>query len=91
MLTSFAPNQIQDDQTRQAIIGLLNLVEELKRESRAFKKLKVSFFASIYDRVSGAMALPSLAQLIEQRSPAFHPISLTVAQLEATYFMEVQN
>jgi hypothetical protein len=38
------------------------------------KKLKVSFFAYIYDRVSGAMALPSLAELIQQRSPAFHPI-----------------
>jgi hypothetical protein len=38
------------------------------------KKLKVSFFAYIYDRVSGAMALPSLAELIKQRSPAFHPI-----------------
>lgn len=38
------------------------------------KKLKVSFFTHIYDRVSGAMALPSLAKLIKQRSPAFHPI-----------------
>lgn len=38
------------------------------------KKLKVSFFAYIYDRVSGTMALPSLAQLIKQRSPAFHPL-----------------
>ncbi len=39
------------------------------------KKLKVSFFAYIYDRVSGAMALPSLAELIKQRSPAFHPLT----------------
>lgn len=39
------------------------------------KKLKVSFFAYIYDRVSGAMALPSLAELIKQRSPAFHPVT----------------
>ena len=38
------------------------------------KKLKVSFFAYIYDRVSGANALPSLAETIKQRSPAFHPI-----------------
>jgi hypothetical protein len=34
MLTNFDPNQIQDDNTRQAVIGLLNLVEELKRENR---------------------------------------------------------
>ena len=38
------------------------------------KKLKVSFFAYIFDRVSGANALPSLAEIIKQRSPAFHPI-----------------
>jgi hypothetical protein len=38
------------------------------------KKLKVSFFAYIYDRVSGANAMPSLAEIIKQRSPAFHPI-----------------
>jgi hypothetical protein len=38
------------------------------------KKLKVSFFAYIYDRVSGANALTSLAEIIKQRSPAFHPI-----------------
>lgn len=38
------------------------------------KKLKVSFFAYIYDRVSGANALPSLAEIIKQCSPAFHPI-----------------
>lgn len=38
------------------------------------KKLKVSFFAYIHDRVSGANMLPSLAQTIKQRSPAFHPI-----------------
>ncbi len=38
------------------------------------KKLKVSFFAYIHDRVSGANALPSLSEIIKQRSPAFHPI-----------------
>jgi len=38
------------------------------------KKLQVSFFAYIHDRVSGANALPSLAETIKQRSPAFHPI-----------------
>jgi hypothetical protein len=39
------------------------------------KKLKVSFFAYVYDRVSGAMTLPSLAELIKQRSPTFHPVT----------------
>jgi len=43
------------------------------------KKLKVSFFAYIYDRVSGANALPSLAETIKQRSPAFHPIVAELA------------
>ena len=43
------------------------------------KKLKVSFFAYIYDRVSGANALPSLAEIIKQRSPAFHPIMAELA------------
>ncbi len=38
------------------------------------KKLNVSFFAYIHDRVSGLNTLPSLAELIKQRSPAFHPI-----------------
>jgi regulator of replication initiation timing len=43
------------------------------------KKLKVSFFAYIYDRVSGVNALPSLAETIKQRSPAFHPIVAELA------------
>ena len=43
------------------------------------KKLKVSFFAYIYDRVSGAKALPSLAETIKQYSPAFHPIMSELA------------
>ena len=38
------------------------------------KKLGVSFFAYIYDRVSEAYLLPSLAELIRQLSPATHPI-----------------
>jgi hypothetical protein len=38
------------------------------------KKLKVNFFAYIHDRVSGVYALPSLAEIIKQRSPTFHPI-----------------
>lgn len=37
------------------------------------KKLGVSFFAYIYDRVSEAYLLPSLAELIRQQSPAIHP------------------
>lgn len=38
------------------------------------KKLGVSFFAYIYDRVSETNALPSLAETIRQRAPALHPI-----------------
>ena len=38
------------------------------------KKLKVSFFAYVHDRVSGVNALPSLAATIKQRSPTFYPI-----------------
>jgi hypothetical protein len=37
------------------------------------KKLGVSFFAYIYDRVSEAYLLPSLAELIRQQSSAIHP------------------
>jgi hypothetical protein len=39
------------------------------------KKLDVSFFHYIHDRISELYALPSLADLIHQRSPAFHPLS----------------
>lgn len=38
------------------------------------KKLGVSFFHYIHDRTAGLYALPSLANLIRQRSPASHPI-----------------
>ena len=38
------------------------------------KKLGVSFFAYVYDRVAGVNALPSLADIIKQHSPASHPI-----------------
>ena len=38
------------------------------------KKLGVSFFAYIYDRVSEAYLLPSLAELIQQQSPTTHPV-----------------
>ena len=40
------------------------------------KKLHVSFYAYIYDRVADIFALPSLAFLIQQRAPAFHPVHL---------------
>jgi regulator of replication initiation timing len=38
------------------------------------KKLGVSFYAYIFDRVAGVNALPTLADIILQRSPASHPI-----------------
>ena len=38
------------------------------------KKLGVSFYAYVYDRVAGVNALPNLADIIKQRSPASHPI-----------------
>jgi FtsZ-binding cell division protein ZapB len=38
------------------------------------KKLGISFFAYVYDRVAGVNALPRLAHIIKQRSPASHPI-----------------
>lgn len=41
------------------------------------KKLGVSFFAYVYDRVAGVKALPSLADMIKQRSPASHPVMAT--------------
>ena len=40
------------------------------------KKLNVSFFAYIYDRVAGLYTLPSLAEIIKQRSPTSHPITV---------------
>lgn len=41
------------------------------------KKLGISFFAYVYDRVAGVNALPPLADIIKQRSPASHPIMAT--------------
>lgn len=38
------------------------------------RQLGVSFYAYIYDRVSGARALPDLADIIRQQAPAFHPL-----------------
>ena len=38
------------------------------------RQLGVSFYAYIYDRVSGARTLPDLADIIRERSPAFHPL-----------------
>lgn len=39
------------------------------------RQLGVSFYDYIYDRVSGARTLPDLADMIRERTPAFHPIS----------------
>lgn len=41
------------------------------------KKLGISFFAYVYDRVAGVNALPALADIIKHRSPASHPIMAT--------------
>jgi hypothetical protein len=38
------------------------------------RQLGVSFYAYIYDRVAEIYALPSLADLIRQHAPAFHPL-----------------
>lgn len=38
------------------------------------RQLGVSFYAYIYDRVTGDYALPSLADLIQHHAPAFHPL-----------------
>lgn len=38
------------------------------------RQLGVSFYAYVYDRVAETFALPSLADLIRQRAPAFHPL-----------------
>lgn len=40
------------------------------------RQLGVSFYAYIFDRVAGAYALPSLADIIRQRAPAFHPLPI---------------
>jgi hypothetical protein len=41
--------------------------------SETAKKLGVSFYAYVYDRLADINALPSLADMIYQRSPAVHP------------------
>ena len=38
------------------------------------RQLGVSFYSYIYDRVSGTGILPDLADIIQQRAPAFHPL-----------------
>jgi len=43
------------------------------------RQLGVSFYAYIYDRVAGAYALPSLADIIRQRTPAFRPLPIAEA------------
>ena len=37
------------------------------------KKLGVSFYAYVFDRVAEIHALPSLAEIIQQQTPAYHP------------------
>jgi hypothetical protein len=39
------------------------------------RQLGVSFYAYIHDRVSGACFMPDLADMIRERTPAFHPLS----------------
>ena len=38
------------------------------------KKLDVSFYAYVFDRVAEVHALPSLAEIIQQQTPACHPL-----------------
>ena len=40
------------------------------------KKLGVSFYAYVFDRVSELYAMPSLAELIQQRALAYHPLGV---------------
>lgn len=40
------------------------------------KKLGVSFYAYIYDRISKSYLLPDLAEMIRQHAPVFHPVRL---------------
>jgi len=47
------------------------------------KKLGVSFYDYVFDRIAEVYALPSLADLIQQRSLAYHPLG-TGAQLSFT-------
>ena len=40
------------------------------------KQLGVSFYAYVFDRVAEVYAMPSLAELIQQRSLAYHPLGI---------------
>jgi len=42
------------------------------------KKLGVSFYAYVFDRVAEVHALPCLADIIQQQSPAYHPLGIGV-------------
>jgi regulator of replication initiation timing len=42
------------------------------------KKLGVSFYAYVYDRIAGRYLLPHLAELIRKQSPATHPVRVAV-------------
>lgn len=59
MFTNFDPNQIQDDQARQAIMGLLNLVEELKSENRVLRE-EVQRLRDENNRLKGEQGQPQV-------------------------------
>ncbi|MCP4362049.1 MAG: hypothetical protein GY796_28900, partial [Chloroflexi bacterium] len=40
------------------------------------KKLRVSFYAYIHDRISESYKLPDLAEMIRQHTPVFHPVRI---------------
>jgi hypothetical protein len=43
------------------------------------KKLGVSFYAYVYDRISESNVLPRLAELIRQQAPASHPVRAPIS------------
>ena len=60
MLTGFDPKQIQDlDGARQAIVMLLNLVEELKSENDAFRE-EVQKLRDEVNRLQGEQGKPKV-------------------------------
>ena len=59
MLTGFDPNQIQDENARQTIIWLLNLVEELKRENGVLRE-EVQRLRDENNRLKGEQGQPDV-------------------------------
>jgi regulator of replication initiation timing len=59
MFTGFDPNQIQDDNARQAIIQLLNLVEELKSENETLRE-EVQRLRDENNRLKGEQGQPEV-------------------------------